>query len=104
MAKTPEDKVYKEIAVIAKLPKYETEKSKVVHMVRVVDAPTEPKMRLDIRESIETSNYKGFTARGIALAYDQIDAMIAAMQKGKEKLGQVIKANGGSKKSTKKSK
>ena len=72
MAKTPTDKVYEDLAEVEPILKYQKENSKSVFRFRIIKASTEPFIRFDIREAIESKNYSGFTARGLTFSAEQM--------------------------------
>ena len=93
MAKTPVEKVYRELHEVEPILLYEKENgSMATYRMRIVEADTEPKIRLDIRQHITTARYVGYTARGIALSLKQapllikgIEELLALMDKPKTK-------------------
>lgn len=83
MAKTPEEKVYKELKSFPSVPRYTTEKTEATFHVRLVEANTDPKTRIDVREyikSLDGTRYSGYTGRGLALTVDQAKQLIASIE------------------------
>lgn len=84
MAKTPEDKVFKDLFEDADSPilKYERPNggASCVTRFRLVEAATEPRVRIDIREFLRSQTYVGYTGRGVTFTGDQIDKTIANLK------------------------
>ena len=81
MAKTPKEKVYKELFEAEPILLYEKENGSMAsYRMRIVEADTDPKIRLDIRQHITTQNYTGWTARGIAISVEQAPALLKGIE------------------------
>ena len=80
MAKTPEEKIYEDLAEVTPIVKYQKENSKAIFRFRLIRASTEPFIRFDIREAIDSKNYSGFTARGVTFSAEQIPKVIQQIQ------------------------
>jgi hypothetical protein len=81
MAKTPVEKVYKELFEVEPIVLYEKESGSMASIrMRIVEADTEPKIRLDVRQHITTQRFTGFTARGIAVSLKQAPLLIKGLQ------------------------
>lgn len=89
MAKAPVEKVYKDLFEADPIQLYEKESgSTASYRIRIVEADTDPKIRLDIRQFITTQRYVGFTARGVAVSLEQAPLLL----KGIEELISKMKA------------
>jgi hypothetical protein len=101
MAKTPVEKIYEDVAEVTPIVKYEKENSKSIFRFRLIRASTEPFLRFDIREAIESKNYSGFTARGVTFSADQVPKVIQQLQQLQKKFVELFPEEA---KATKKSK
>jgi hypothetical protein len=82
MAKTPVEKVYKELFEVEPILLYEKDNGSIAtYRMRIVEADTEPKIRLDIRQHITTTRYIGYTARGIAVSLKQVPQLLKGIEK-----------------------
>ncbi len=87
MAKTPVEKVYKDLFEAEPIPLYEKESGSTASIrMRIVEADTDPKIRLDIRQYITTQRFVGYTARGIAIAPSQVPQLLKGIKELMEKL------------------
>lgn len=102
MAKTPEEKVYVDLYEDEKsmILKYERGETSCVTRFRIIEASTEPKIRIDIREFLKSRTYVGWTGRGITFVPENIESVIKSLLKLKEKAEELSKPK--AKKSTKK--
>ena len=89
MAKAPTEKVYKDLAEVEPVIKYEKENSTSFFRFRLIEAATEPFIRFDIRECIKTKNYEGYTARGCTFSLAQIPDVIDRLQKLQAKFNEM---------------
>ena len=86
MSKAPDEKVFKDIYETKDpLIKYEKLNSSSVYRFRVIEAATEPKIRIDVREYIRTGNYVGWTSRGLTMTDEQVDQFIEKLLELKAK-------------------
>jgi hypothetical protein len=90
MSKAPEDKVFKEIYESdPPVVKYEKENSSCVYRFRIVEAQTDPKIRIDIREFLRSNAYVGWTSRGLSMSSEQVGAFIEKLTDLKKKLEEI---------------
>lgn len=86
MAKAPEDRVFVDLYENPDSPvlKYERPNSSAVTRFRLIQAASDPKVQIDIREFIRSNAYTGYTGRGITFTGEQIDKVIVNLKDLKE--------------------
>ena len=91
MAKAPDNKVFHDLYETQDpIVRYEKPNSTSVLRFRIIEAATEPRIRMDIREYLRTAKYTGWTARGVTVSADQLEAFFEKVTDLKNKMPEFL--------------